>query len=204
MPDKLVIRNVSSRINRSETETTQSADPSTSSSPVDEEKQISDNRPLATTSDPMQKKQKTMITYAVTAALMLLLGTGTGYAVQKGMVVTDNTDNKLSSGEEIQAIAGDTVHVGDIFGSADEQAFKDNTEGYLEAGGVNGEGTHKLLRVGGDIKTVSLTSSVTDLSKLEGMEVRVWGQTNKSQTAGWFMDVGRIEILKTESTPPTE
>lgn len=100
-----------------------------------------------------------------------------------------------------QQVAGDSVKAGDIFGSNNE-VFKDIAEGYLEKGGINGEGSHKLLRPGGDSQTVYLTSSVTDLDKLSGMEVKVWGETYQGQKAGWLMDVGKVEVLDPNASSP--
>jgi hypothetical protein len=67
--------------------------------------------------------------------------------------------------------------------------------GYVEAGGVKGEGSHKLLREGGETQTVALTSSVVDLDKLVGFEVKLYCETHKAEKAGWFMDVGRVEVI---------
>lgn len=86
------------------------------------------------------------------------------------------------------------VKVGDIFGSADEKAFNTTATGVLDKGGLNGEGTHKLLRPGGASQTVYLTSSVIDLDQLVGHQVTIWGETFKGQKAGWLMDVGRAKI----------
>ena len=61
-----------------------------------------------------------------------------------------------------------------------------------------------MLRVGGVSQTVVLTSSATDLSKLVGMNVKVWGETFKAQKAGWLMDVGRIQVISTKGQPPAE
>ena len=100
-----------------------------------------------------------------------------------------------------QQVAGDSVKAGDIFGS-NHEVFKDVAEGYLEQGGINGEGSHKLLRTGGDSQTVYLTSSVTDLDKLSGMQVKVWGETYQGQKAGWLMDVGKIEVIDPNASSP--
>ena len=100
-----------------------------------------------------------------------------------------------------QQVAGDSVKAGDIFGS-NHEVFKDVAEGYLEQGGINGEGSHKLLRPGGDSQTVYLTSSVTDLDKLSGMQVKVWGETYQGQKAGWLMDVGKIEVIDPNASSP--
>lgn len=100
-----------------------------------------------------------------------------------------------------QQVAGDSVKAGDIFGS-NHEVFKDVAEGYLEQGGINGEGSHKLLRTGGDSQTVYLTSSVTDLDKLSGMQVKVWGETYQGQKAGWLMDVGKVEVIDPNASSP--
>lgn len=81
-------------------------------------------------------------------------------------------------------------------GSTDVKTFKDQAEGILKSGGIDGEGTHKLERPGGESQTVYLTSSVLDLNEFVGKKVRVWGETHAGEKAGWLMDVGRVEILE--------
>ena len=81
-------------------------------------------------------------------------------------------------------------------GSTDTKTFRDTAQGVLEAGGLNGEGTHKLIREGGPSKTAYLISSVVDLDQFVGKKVQVWGETVKGQKAGWLMDVGRLKILE--------
>ncbi len=81
-----------------------------------------------------------------------------------------------------------------VVGSTNTQIFKDTAEGVLEVGGINGEGTHKLVRPGGDSQTAYLTSSVVNLDEYVGKKVKVWGETLAAQKAGWFMDVGRLEV----------
>ncbi len=56
------------------------------------------------------------------------------------------------------------------------------------------EGTHLLERSGA--YPVTLTSSVVDLSKYEGKNVKVLGETQKAIKEGWLMDVGKIEEVK--------
>jgi len=82
------------------------------------------------------------------------------------------------------------------FGLQEASTFTDTATGVLEAGGIDGEGTHKLLREGGSSQTVYLTSSVLDLDQFEGRKIQIWGETNKAQKAGWLMDVGRIKVLE--------
>ncbi|HEX8931879.1 MAG TPA: hypothetical protein VF810_01865, partial [Patescibacteria group bacterium] len=77
----------------------------------------------------------------------------------------------------------------------DIKIFKDVAEGKLENGGINGEGQYHLVRPGGDSQNVYLTSSIVDLSQFISQNIKVWGETQKAQTAGWLMDVGKVEIL---------
>jgi len=86
------------------------------------------------------------------------------------------------------------VKVGDIYGSPDEKGFKDSATGVLDKGGYNGEGSHKLVRIGGVSQTVYLTSSTIDLDSLVGNQVTVWGETFKGIKVGWLMDVGRAKV----------
>jgi len=87
------------------------------------------------------------------------------------------------------------VEAGDTFGVMDEEAFRDTAEGEMTAGGIDGEGSHHLVREGGESKYVYLTSSVIDLDQFIGKTVKVWGETFGAQTAGWLMDVGRLQVL---------
>ena len=82
-----------------------------------------------------------------------------------------------------------------VIGSPDTKTFRDAAEGVLEVGGINGEGTHRLVRSGGESQTVYLTSSILDLNQFVGKKVRVWGETFSAKKAGWLMDVGKIEVL---------
>lgn len=83
-----------------------------------------------------------------------------------------------------------------MVGSTDVKTFRDVAEGVLEKGGIDGEGTHKLIRPGGESQTAYLTSSIINLDDYVGKKVRVWGETFAAQKAGWLMDVGRVEVLE--------
>ncbi|HCX25278.1 MAG: hypothetical protein UX08_C0005G0023 [Candidatus Collierbacteria bacterium GW2011_GWB1_45_35] len=117
-----------------------------------------------------------------------------------GASLKTRISGKLASGtsgdlKNIQAEVPQTgVKVGDIYGSADEKAFNTSATGVLDKGGLNGEGTHKLVRPGGISQTVYMTSSVIDLDTLVGHQITVWGETFKGQKAGWLMDVGRVKV----------
>nr|MBI5455672.1 hypothetical protein [Candidatus Levybacteria bacterium] len=91
---------------------------------------------------------------------------------------------------------GATVSKGMVVGSNDIKTFKDIAEGVLKEGGIDGEGSFHLVRPGGESQNVYLTSSSVDLSKFIDKKIKVWGQTQKAQSAGWFMDVGRVEVLE--------
>ena len=141
-----------------------------------------------------KSQKKKFITFAL---LAVAAGVLTGYGSFK-------LKNKTAGSQPAQEIVSDTtqINVGDVFGVQDKSVFADNAQGYLEAGGIDGEGSHRLLREGGVSQTVTLTSSVADLDDFVGMEVKVWGETNKAQISGWFMDVGRLEVVNTEAEAP--
>lgn len=94
------------------------------------------------------------------------------------------------------------LKAGDIIGSADEKTFRDNATGVIEAGGIDGEGSHKLLREGGPSQTAYLTSSVVDLDEFVDHKVEVWGETFAAQQAGWLMDIGRVKVLELNAPKP--
>jgi NADH:ubiquinone oxidoreductase subunit F (NADH-binding) len=139
---------------------------------------------------------------AVISLIVIIAGIGTGYGGYRLQTKDAAGSNGSNAGGALQQVAKGKVNNGDVFGVPDEKTFKDMAEGYLEAGGIDGEGSHKLIRPGGVSQTVYLTSSVTDLNDFVGMDVKVWGETNKGQKAGWLMDVGRIEVVKTTGTAP--
>ena len=134
------------------------------------------------------------------AGLAIVAGILTGFGGAK----LGNKTISGSPGEPLQQVATGTVSAGEVFGVQDEATFKDSAEGYLEEGGAENEGSHKLLRAGGESQTVYLTSSVTDLSKFKGMQVKVWGETNKGQNVGWLMDVGRVQVINPAAEAPVE
>jgi len=122
----------------------------------------------------------------VIIAVVVALGTLTGYLLS----------NVKATGGLPSANKNAMINTEKVVGTADTTNFKDKAEGKLEKGGIDGEGSHKLVR---DPKrpdqTVYLTSSVVDLDQFVGKKVRVWGQTYTAQKAGWLMDVGKVEIL---------
>jgi hypothetical protein len=119
---------------------------------------------------------------------IIFCGTVSGYFLagrRGGMGLS--SPSQLAPGTELK---------GQEFGSKDTSAFPDTAVGVLEKGGIDGEGTHKLIREGGESQTAYLTSSLVDLDPLVGKKVQVWGETFKAQKAGWLMDVGRVKVLE--------
>jgi len=118
------------------------------------------------------------------AALIILAGIVSGYFIsQKGISFPGSKILKRDTPKK-------------IVGSEDTSIFKDQAVGVIEEGGLDEEGTHKLLREGGPSQTAYLTSSTVDLDEFIGNKVRIWGETFAGQKASWLMDVGRVEVLE--------
>ena len=128
---------------------------------------------------------KGMLLPLIFGLLIILAGVGSGWLLSGGGK-TKGASETASGVEESQSEAG----------LSDEQTFRDRAEGVLEEGGVNGEGTHHLVRDGGLSQYVYLTSTVIDLQSFSGKKVQVWGETISAQKAGWLMDVGRIKVVE--------
>lgn len=159
---------------------------------VDEMPQLRQNQ------DPMSKKVKT--TFLVICIVAVGAGVLTGFGAFKLKNKNQNIDNQVQN-----VVANpDQIKDGDVFGVQNKDAFADNATGYIEKGGIEGEGSHKLLREGGASQTVALTSSVVDLDKLVGTQSKVYGETFKANKAGWFMDVGRVEIISAKAEAPIQ
>lgn len=117
------------------------------------------------------------------------------WGVMSGFFLAKNR-GKISSKKIQREVGEEGVKKGTIVGVTDEKTFKDAAEGTLEEGGVNGEGSHHLVRPGGESQNVYLTSSIIDLGQFRDHKVRVWGETFAGQKAGWLMDVGKLEVLE--------
>lgn len=123
----------------------------------------------------------------VVVLFMGVLGIGSGFLIAKG------TSGKAVTTKDVSKASD--VNKGESFGTNDTKTFGDEAEGILKEGGIEGEGQYHLERPGGESQFVYLTSSTLDLSLVKGRKIKVWGQTQKAQRAGWLMDVGRIEVL---------
>lgn len=127
--------------------------------------------------------QKPKLFLVVALVGVVLLGLGTGY-----QLANRNLRNRGGG-------AGEYIKTEKEEGSKDTRVFRDTATGKLEKNGAEGEGTHKLIREGGESQTAYLTSSVLDLNQYNGKRVQVWGETFQGRKVGWLMDVGRIKIL---------
>jgi len=148
---------------------------------------------------PHTMKKPSFPILLITVVTTVVLGIGTGYVLNQVAPAGALSDGSTAP---VSQVATGAVKAGDVFGSSDVDSFKDTASGYLMLGGLEGEGSHRMLRAGGESQTVYLTSSITDLSKFEGMEVKIWGETFRGQKAGWLMDVGRIEVMNPQAQAP--
>lgn len=121
--------------------------------------------------------------------IAVVMGVMSGYIVSNSKGTGGNT---LTSG----SIDPSKISKGTVVGSNDTKIFKDTAMGTLKEGGIEGEGQFHLIRPGGVSQNVYLTSSSVDLSKFVGKKIKVLGETQKAQYAGWLMDVGRVEVTE--------
>lgn len=145
---------------------------------------------------PIEKKGSTMKT-AISVLFILIAGVMSGYFLSSSQGYSGSLKTTQEAAEE-------GLNVGDIFGIQDEKTFRDQSEGILVQGGMDGDGSHHLIRPGGESQNVYLTSSVVDLDLFTDHKVEIWGETFAAQKAGWLMDVGRIKVLELNAEKPTE
>lgn len=144
--------------------------------------------------DPLDMTSRTStqqsLFVTISVALIVLAGIGTGYVLAK----QSGPAGKAASIGSTQGVSQE-VDNATVAGIADV-ADKDDAQGKLVKGGMDGEGSHHLERDGGPSQYVYLVSSVIDLDNYVDQEVHVWGDTFAAQKAGWFMDVVRLEVVK--------
>jgi len=125
----------------------------------------------------------------LTLFIIILIAFGVGFLFSKSKSSTGNTTTNSATGST-------SIVKGTVYGSTDTATFKDMATGTVQMGGINGEGQFHLVRPGGNSQNVYMTSSLVDLSQFVGHKVNVWGQTQTAKTAGWLMDVGKVEVLQ--------
>lgn len=157
------------------------------------DKQISEEEKKPLIYDFKQGTLKSAFTRKVIGLLVVVVALGIvgGFLASKVNNPSQNSSGKTTASNSNNA----NYAKGAVIGSNDTSTFKDIAQGTLQAGGINGEGAYHLVRPGGPSQYVYLTSSIVDLSKFIGKNIKVWGQTQKAQYAGWLMDVGRVEVL---------
>ena len=121
--------------------------------------------------------------------LILVAGIISGYFLS----LRESGKRPVSPGE-----IGEKISKGTVFGVDNPEVYRDIATGVVEVndGSFTDEGSHKLIREGGESQTAYLISSVLDLNKVIGKKVKIWGETFAAQKAGWLMDVGKIEVLE--------
>ncbi|MBU3935653.1 hypothetical protein KJ909_03180 [Patescibacteria group bacterium] len=147
---------------------------------------------------PLSSPPKSNLIYLLAITLTLALASGFWlsrfFPLQKKDVSSPTfTSGQAQSTDKISS--ADQLKVGQIYGNT-TATFADSATGTIEVGGVNGEGTHTLVRPGGEDQKAALTSSVVDLDLFVGRQVEIKGETNSSRKAGWFLDVGSIKIIE--------
>lgn len=130
---------------------------------------------------PLATAKKDARVVLLVYVILLFLGIGTGYIL-----------SRKSAGP--LAPKGTPITANKVVGVQDASTFKDCATGKIEKDGVEGEGTHKLVREGGPSQTAYLISSIVDLDQYVGLPVKVCGQTLAAKKVSWLMDVGRLEL----------
>jgi|SRR5579872_5093661 len=124
--------------------------------------------------------------------ILVIVGAGIG----SGLVLSSrNKSKQVAAANSLTTQNGQQVtpQVQQSF----NQTFSDQAEGVIEKNDQldkYAQGTHKLIRAGGDSQTAYLTSSVLDLDQYVGKKVKVYGETFGSSQVGWLMDVGKVEV----------
>lgn len=152
---------------------------------------LSQNQNLIDNKQP-KKKFKLIILIIVIFAITIGFWSSRFWPSQTSVSLSDlDSNNKAIHADDIDI---ESLEVGVIYGNL-EKAFKDSATGTLEAGDINGEGTHILNRQGGDSQRASLISSTIDLDWFVGKKVEIKGETNASTKTNWLIDVGSIKII---------
>lgn len=132
----------------------------------------------------MSSKLPLLVVLTVTITLGILSGKYLANSNQSSLISLPNQS------QNSEKLTSKSV----IVGSTDTKTFKDCASGQLvkNDGKITNEGSHKLLRDGGESQSIYLTSSVVDLDQFIEKKVQICGETNTAQKAGWLMDVGRV------------
>jgi hypothetical protein len=149
----------------------------------------SDMDPVRSLNDEQLEETKEIkpVVYGV-FILLVVFGVITGFILSRGAV---------GSQAKVGAPVSGTTDGKKSVGVSDTKTFTDSATGVIESGGLEDEGTHKLIRDGGPSQTVYMISSVVDLDEFTGKKVTVWGQTMAARNVPWLMDVGKVNMRPT-------
>ncbi len=158
---------------------------------------------VSTEEMPGMSPKKNKLVFPLILLVFIGLGIGTGYFVAQKRLVMAGGAGKAGStaGLTQNPTSTSAVKVGDTFGTNDASTFTDTADGIIQAGGINGTGTHHLERGADKSQWVYLTSSVIDLNMFVGDHVTIWGQTNNVPKVGWLMDVGKLKVVEVNAEP---
>lgn len=156
---------------------------------------LSSNPVIKNETSPLKLPKESKIIYIVIVILAIISGFWISRFLPTRSSVSDSGLDKSKNIEATKIIEGQEIHAGTTYGNLSKN-FADSATGVIKAGGVNNEGTHTLQREGGVTQNAALTSSVVDLDLFINKKVEVKGETNDSNKAAWFMDVGSIKILE--------
>lgn len=142
---------------------------------------------------PLRQAPKEGSIKKIIPVLLILIVVAAG--IFSGLVLSSRSKSTKTS----SAIQSDTEDVSKEVKQSFSQTFKDESEGTIEKNDdldKYSQGTHKLIRPGGESQTAYLTSTVLALDDYVGKKVKVFGETFGSSQVGWLMDVGKIEEIK--------
>lgn len=125
-------------------------------------------------------------------AIVLIVGAG----LYSGLILHSLNKGKTTTSS---GVSGSQEDLPKEVQESQAKTFKDEAEGVIEKNDKMdkyAQGTHKLIRPGGDSQTAFLTSSVLDLDSFVGKKVKIFGETFGSSQVGWLMDVGKVEEIK--------
>ena len=148
---------------------------------------------LSTSSGNLREAPKRNSLSKFLPVILIILVVTAGIA--SGLIFSSRSKFAQKQREEPKA----AIEEEDLSGQQKEsfsQTFRDQAEGTVEKNDQlekYAQGTHKLVRPGGESQTAYLTSSVLDLDQYVGKKVIVYGETFGSSQVGWLMDVGKVE-----------
>ena len=149
-------------------------------------------------SDMGLSKGKSVAINLLVAIVVVLMGTGTGYALSN---LGGQAESVKNSGTA--PVEEESIKAGEFYGEkVEEDILPEPPMGVVLKGGIEGEGSHRILRVGGPTQTVYLTSSFLDLDPYVNHKVKIWGETFQAQKASWLMDVTGVEVLELNAEKP--